>query len=239
MDNWSRGFVFFNKFFMAKAKIIFEDIDLMVVEKPPLMTTTKEKKQETETLEDFLMKIRPNNLSRNGIMHRLDKGTSGLVIVTKNREAFDGLKKQFKERSLIKRYYCLIDGDVSFEGRIDLPIARSKYAFSKFGVNEEGKKALTEFKLIKKYKKDGKIYSLVEVDLKTGRTHQIRVHFSHLRWPLVGDKLYGGEMKEKINRPFLHAYQLIFRHPIGGEKMNIKIDLPRDLKIFLRNYEEV
>ena len=196
---------------------------MMVVEKPPLMTTTKEKKEETGTLEDYLRKVRPNDLPRNGIMHRLDKGTSGLVMVAKNEEAFLSLKKQFKERSLTKKYYCLVGGETSFEGTIDMPIARSKYAFAKFGVSEDGKKALTKFKLIKKYKKNGKIYSLLDIDLKTGRTHQIRVHLSHLRWPLVGDKVYGGETVDGLKRPFLHAYKIVFKHPINDQEMKIEI----------------
>jgi len=223
---------------MEKVKIIFEDKDIMVLEKPPLMTTTKERKGEMGTLEDYLREVRPNDLPRNGIIHRLDKGTSGLILAAKTEEAFLGLKKQFKERSLSKKYYCLVGGDASFEGTIDMPISRSKYSFAKFGVNEEGKKALTKFKLIKKYKKDGKIYSLLEVDLKTGRTHQIRVHFSHLRWPLVGDRVYGGEMVEGLKRPFLHAYKIIFEHPITGQEMRMEADLPKDLSDFLKNYEE-
>jgi len=223
---------------MEEIKIIFEDKDMMVVEKPSLMTTTKEKKGEEGTLEDYLREIRPNNLSRNGIIHRLDKGTSGLILVAKTEEAFLNLKNQFKERSLSKKYYCLVGGDVSFEGTINMPIARSKYVFAKFGVNEEGKTALTKFKLIKKYKKDGKIYSLMEVDLKTGRTHQIRVHFSHLRWPLVGDRVYGGEVIEGLKRPFLHAYQMVFNHPITNREIKIKIDLSKDLQEVLTQYEE-
>lgn len=223
---------------MEKVKIIFEDKDIMVVEKPSLMTTTKEKKEESNTLEDYLHEIRHNNLSRNGIIHRLDKGTSGLVLVAKNEEAFLGLKKQFKERSLTKKYYCLIGGDASFEGTVDMPIARSKYSFAKFGVNEEGKRALTKFKLIKKYKKNGKTYSLLDIDLKTGRTHQIRVHLSHLRWPLVGDKVYGGEVLDGFKRPFLHAYKIIFEHPISNQEMKVEIDLPEDLVEILKKYEE-
>jgi 23S rRNA pseudouridine1911/1915/1917 synthase len=223
---------------MEEIKIIFEDKDMMVVEKPPLMTTTKERKGEEGTLEDYLRKVKPNNLLRNGIVHRLDKGTSGLVMVAKTEEAFLGLKKQFKERSLSKKYYCLVGGDVSFQGVVDMPIARSKYSFAKFGVSEEGKKALTEFKLIKKYKKNGKTYSLLEIDLKTGRTHQIRVHLSHLRWPLVGDRVYGGEVFDGLKRPFLHAYKIIFKHPISNQEMKMEIGLPEDLVEILKKYEE-
>ncbi len=223
---------------MEEIKIIFEDSDILVIEKPALMTTTKEKKEEKGTLEDYLMEVKPNNLPRNGIIHRLDKGTSGLVMVAKTKEAFLGLKTQFKERSLTKKYYCLVGGDVSFEGTIDMPIARSKYAFARFGVNVDGKNALTKFRLIKKYKNEGKIYSLLEVDLKTGRTHQIRVHFSHLRWPLVGDKVYGGEKIDGFKRPFLHAYKIIFKHPISGQEIKLETELPNDLKEVLKKYEE-
>lgn len=223
---------------MEKAKIIYEDNDLMVVKKPPLMTTTKEKKSEENTLEDWLREVRPNDLPRNGIMHRLDKGTSGLVVVAKTDRAFLDLKKQFKERSLTKKYWCLVSGEVSFEGEIDMPIARSKYQFGRFGISEEGKRALTKFKLIKKYRKDGKFYSLLDIDLKTGRTHQIRVHLSHLRWPLVGDKVYGGEMVEGLRRPFLHAYKVVFKHPISGEELKIEIDLAMDLVEVLKKYDE-
>ena len=228
----------FNRFIMEEIKIIFEDEDMMVVEKPSLMTTTKEKKEEKGTFEDYLREVRPNNLPRNGILHRLDKGTSGLIMVAKTEEAFLNLKKQFKERSLVKKYYCLVGGDTPFEGEIDMPIARSKYAFSKFGVNEEGKKALTKFSLVGKYKNEGKIYSLLDIDLKTGRTHQIRVHLSYLRWPLVGDKTYGGEEINGLKRPFLHAYKIIFKHPINKRNIEIKIDLPKDLIEVLNKYEK-
>jgi len=223
---------------MEEVRVIFEDKDILVVEKPSLMTTTKEKKEEEGTLEDYLREIRPNDLPRNGIVHRLDKGTSGLVLVAKNEKAFWGLKKQFKERSLIKKYYCLVGGDAPFEGAIEMPISRSKYAFAKFGVNVEGKRALTKFELVKKYKYKGKIYSLLEIDLKTGRTHQIRVHLSHLRWPLVGDKVYGGESVDGLKRPFLHAYKVILKHPISGQEIKLETELPSDLIEVLEKYEE-
>lgn len=229
---------------MEEIKIIFEDDDLLVVEKPPMMTTTKERKGEEGTLEDYIRKIRPNNLLRNGIIHRLDKGTSGLILIAKNEMAFLNLKKQFKERKVVKKYYCLVGGDVSFEGKIDMPIARSKYSFAKFGVDIDGKNALTEFKVIKKYKKDNKIYSLLEVNLKTGRTHQIRVHFNYLRWPLVGDLVYGGEVLQSeigamIKRPFLHAYQMIFKHPVNNKEIKLEIDLAPDLIQLLKKYDEL
>jgi 23S rRNA pseudouridine1911/1915/1917 synthase len=220
-----------------KIKIIFEDENFLVADKPAGMTTTKEKKGEDGTLEDFLRKIRPNELPRNGIMHRLDKGTSGLVLVAKNDLTFKNFKNQFKNRSLTKKYYCLVGGEVVSDGSINWPIGRSKYGFGKFGVVVDGKEALTEFKLVKKYKRNGKKYSLLEINLKTGRTHQIRVHLSHLKWPLVGDKLYGGEI-DVLTRPFLQAFYLKIKDPVSGEEKIFTTELADDLKKHLEIYEE-
>lgn len=220
-----------------KIKIVFENNDLMVVEKPAGMVTTKERKEE-DTLEDYLRGNFPNELPRNGIIHRLDKGTSGLLLVAKNKESFDYLKQQFKNRLVKKRYYCLVGGEASFDGSINLPIGRSKYSFGKFGVDIDGKRSVTEFFLLKKYIKNEKKYSLLDVNLKTGRTHQIRVHLSHLRWPLVGDKLYGGEMNG-LDRPFLHAHYLEITDPQTKERLKFELDLPEDLKSHLKLYEEI
>ncbi len=219
-----------------KIKIFFENENFMVIEKPAGIVTTKERKEEN-TLEDYLNINYFNNLPRNGIIHRLDKGTSGLLLVAKNKESFDNLKQQFKNRTVEKKYYCLVGGEVTCDGNINLPIGRSKYGFGKFGVEIEGKKAVTEFKLINKYIKNGKKYSFLDINLKTGRTHQIRVHLSHLRWPLVGDKLYGGEFC--LERPFLHAYYLSFSEVKTGKRLIFKSDLPIDLKNHLKLYEKI
>ena len=219
-----------------KVKIVFKNDDFLVAEKPSGMVTTKEGKDDN-TLEDFLKNTYPNDLPRNGIIHRLDKGTSGLVLVARNEKSFINFKKQFKDRSVKKKYFCLVCGEAVVDGSIDLPISRSRYGFGKFGVSVDGKRALTEFKLVKKYIRDGKKYSLLEVNLKTGRTHQIRVHLSHLRWPLVGDKLYGGESNE-LNRPFLHASYLEVNDPITNKKLVFESKLPIDLEEHLTFYEE-
>lgn len=221
-----------------KVKIIFEDKDLLLVEKVTGLTTTKEKKGEKGTLEDILIEIRPNDLDRNGIVHRLDKGTSGLIIMAKNELALKNLKEQFKKRKVIKKYNCLIEGDSSADGTINAPIGRSKYSFGKFKVGVDGKESLTEFKVIDKYKKGDKKYSLLEINLKTGRTHQIRVHMSYLGWPLVGDKTYGGKTDE-INRPFLHAVFIQFKHPVSNEVLSFNSDLAVDLKECLKKYEKI
>lgn len=220
-----------------KVKVVFENDNFLVVEKPAGMVTTKEGKDDN-TLEDFLKENYPNNLPRNGIIHRLDKGTSGLVLVARGEESFVNFKKQFKDRLVRKKYFCLVCGEAVIDGSIDLPISRSKYGFAKFGVSVDGKRALTEFKLVKKYIRDGKKYSLLEVNLKTGRTHQIRVHLSHLRWPLVGDKLYGGD-QNGLNRPFLHASYLEVNDPIINKKLVFESKLPIDLEEHLTFYEEI
>jgi len=221
----------------TKIKIVFENNDFLVVEKPTGMTTTKERKNEEGTLEDYLRNIRNNNLPRNGIVHRLDKGTSGLVLVAKNNESLISFKHQFKTRLVSKKYFCLVGGATSMDGSIDWPIERSKHSFGKFGVGVDGKRALTEFRLLSRYIKNNKKYSLIEVNLKTGRTHQIRVHMNYLRWPLVGDRLYGGEA-DSLERPFLHAHELEINDPNTGRKLKFNSKLPSDLKKHLRLYEK-
>ena len=221
-----------------KVRVVFENDNFLVMEKPTGMVVTKEKRGEMNTLEDWLRKNYPNNLSRNGIIHRLDKGTSGLLLVAKNKKSFKELKDQFKNRTVKKNYYCLVSGEVVESGSINLPIGRSKRGFGKFGVSVEGKEALTEFKLVRKYIRDGKKYSFLEVSLKTGRTHQIRVHLSHLRWPLVGDEVYGGEVNG-LKRPFLHAAYLAINSPESGERLVFQSNLSTDLRNHLKFYEEV
>jgi 23S rRNA pseudouridine1911/1915/1917 synthase len=220
-----------------KVKIVFDNINFLVLNKPAGMVTTKEGK-DNNTLEDSLRVISPNDLPRNGIIHRLDKGTSGLLLVAKNKKTFNNFKEQFKKRTVKKKYYCLVCGEVVGDGSINLPISRSRYSFGRFGVSVDGKEALTEFRLIKKYIKDNKKYSLLEINLKTGRTHQIRVHLSHLRWPLVGDETYGGELNG-LKGPFLHAAYLEVNDPRTGKRLIFESGLPVELKKHLNLYEEI
>ena len=215
---------------MEEIKIIYEDNAILVLNKPAGIVTTKENSKEW-TLEDWLVKNRPNGLLRQGIAHRLDKGTSGIVITAKNEESLKDLKLQFKKRLVGKYYVAVVSGDLPSSGEIDMPIDRSKYSFGRFKVHEDGKNARTLFKVIKKMMIEGKKYSLVEINLKTGRTHQIRVHLSYLGWPLLGDKLYGGLMVGGILRPFLHAKRL----EILGKV--VEAPLAADLKNILDKYE--
>ncbi|MFA5025343.1 MAG: RluA family pseudouridine synthase [Candidatus Shapirobacteria bacterium] len=214
-----------------KAKIVYQDRDILVLDKAAGVVCTKEGRKVSDTLEDWLIdKFKKNELPRQGIVHRLDKGTSGLMIVARTEKMRSELVKKFKSRTIKKIYTALIGGDLPRDGEIKVPIGRSKYSFGKFAVSEEGKEAETHFKLIKKYQYLDKFYSLVEINLKTGRTHQIRVHFSYLGWPLVGDFTYGGKELFGLKRPFLQAKKLEFMHPITEKVLVFESNLAGDLQ---------
>jgi len=210
-------------------KIIYEDSEMLVINKPAGIVTTNENSKNFKSIENWIKENKPNGLLREGIVHRLDKGTSGILVVAKTEDALENLKKQFKQRLVKKHYLALAGGDLPADGQINMPINRSKYSFGKFKVDEEGKKAVTEFKLLKKIKIAGKIFSLVDINLKTGRTHQIRVHLSYLGWPLAGDKIYGGLAVAGLERPFLHAYELTIKQPQTKKMLIFKAQLPPDL----------
>jgi len=217
-----------------KAKIIYQDKDILIINKKSGVVSTKEGRKDKETLEDWLIqKFGKNDLPRQGVVHRLDKGTSGLMVVVKNTETRNEILEMFKKREIKKTYLALVEGDLPKDGEINVPINRSKYVFGKFTVSEDGKVAETSFKLLKKYYRDNKVYSLIEIDLKTGRTHQIRVHFSYLKWPLVGDLTYGGTKLLGLSRPFLESIKLEFKHPETGVNLSFEGELASDLKELL------
>lgn len=214
---------------MEEIKINFEDNNLLVLEKPAGMVVANENGREAETVEEWLFKKGLGvGLWRQGIAHRLDKGTSGLLLVAKTKQYLEFLKNLFKERKIKKRYVALVSGEVSADGVIKMPIGRSRQYFSCFKVREDGKISETHFRREAVIEFLGKKYSLVSIDLKTGRTHQIRVHFKYLGWPLVGDKIYGGEMGMGIERPFLHATEINFEYH-EGKLMQFRSRISTDL----------
>ncbi len=214
-----------------KAEIIYKDEDILVLNKRAGVVCTKEGREEKETLEDWLAEeFGKNTLPRQGIVHRLDKGTSGLMVVARSKAAREKLSEMFKKHLIKKTYWALVEGNLPGEGEIKMPIARSKYVFGRFAVGVEGKEAWTIFKLLKKYYWEEKYYSLVEIDLKSGRTHQIRVHFNYLGWPLVGDTIYKGKTLLGLERPFLQSKKLEFEHPVKGKLMKFECDLASDLE---------
>lgn len=244
-------------------RIIYEDNNMLVIDKPAGIVVFPEgqtliKQQATEellrekTLIDLLIEEKPElknvgESPRYGIVHRLDKDTSGVLLVAKTSEALIFLQKQFKNREVEKKYICLVHGHVKDDkGEIKTLLARSpkdgrkqKVYLEKEPHPESAREAITEFKVLK----DFKGYTLLEVEMKTGRRHQIRCHFSYLQHPIAGDKLYGfrnTKEPKNLSRQFLHAQKIKIQLPTitggtTGEIKEFESDLPEDLKIIINN----
>ena len=182
------------------------------------------------TLVNAIMNICKSSLSgiggeiRPGIVHRLDKDTSGLIIVAKNDKAHINLSEQIKNREITKKYIALVRGVVKENiATIDMPIARSDKDRKKMAVKKDGKNAVTHFNVLKRY--DG--YTLLDIKIDTGRTHQIRVHLAEIGYPIVGDFVYSnGKNPFEVVGQMLHAKSLEFKHPITGEQMKLEAPLP-------------
>jgi len=231
---------------ISPARIVFEDKALLVIEKASGITTTREGAGKGSATiqdwaeanifdEDFFRNQRGRFRERSGIVHRLDKDTSGLLVIAKNQDAFANLQKQFKERRVEKEYLTLVDGDIPREGSIVAPIGRGRGKY--FSVRPGARKSATNYSLLKKINFQGKTYSFVRVFPQTGRTHQIRVHFRYLGFPIVGDKIYGNSNLPFPVRLFLHACRLKFLHPETNTCLDIAIDLPRDLDRYLKKLD--
>jgi len=214
--------------------IRFENSDIIVVNKPPGMTTHPAPGNRSGTLVNALLGLLPelaegSGPERPGIVHRLDKDTSGLIVIAKNRKALDNLSDQFKSRQVQKVYLALVKGYVRPEtGLIDAPIGRDHIHHKKMSIVSSGRPAQTLYR-VKSYLEG---YTLLTVEPKTGRTHQIRVHLAKINYPIVGDTTYGIS-SELVSRQFLHAYKLAFRLPSTGEQVTFTTQLPTDLKAAL------
>ncbi len=177
---------------------------------------------------------------RSGIAHRLDKETSGIILVAKNPTSFEYLQKEFKEREVEKTYLALAHGDVIPRvGEVRVPVGRLEFNRMRFGVVAGGRESLTEYKVLQTFKNKSGICSLVELYPKTGRTHQIRVHLKHLNFPIVSDELYAGRKtarndRKELGRLFLHAAGITFTHPTTGKRMSFLAPLPVELENYLR-----
>lgn len=181
---------------------------------------------------------------RPGIVHRLDKDTSGLIVVAKTDVAHQRLVEMFKNRQIEKKYQALVSGHLSVDnGRIEAAIGRHPVSRKKMSIDgARAREAVTEFEVLRRYGKGMSASTLVDVHLLTGRTHQIRVHFQSIRHGLIGDKTYGNakinqwfEAKTGLSRQFLHAYRLAFIHPITKKQVDLRVDLPADLQLVLKN----
>lgn len=211
-------------------EVVYEDNDIIVVNKPKGLVVHPANGNPDGTLVNAIMSICKGSLSgiggeiRPGIVHRLDKDTSGLLIVAKNDQAHIKMSEQIKNREVKKIYVALVRGQVpEEEATINMPIARSTKDRKKMAVSKTGKEAVTHFKVLKRYNK----YTLLEVKIDTGRTHQIRVHLSEIGYPVIGDTVYSnGKNEFEIRGQMLHAKSLDFEHPITGKQMHLEADLP-------------
>ncbi len=214
--------------------IVYEDEDLMIINKPSGLVVHPGSGNYTHTLVNGLMAYTKdlsniNGLARVGIVHRIDKDTSGLMVVAKNNKAHALLADMFKEHSIKRTYLALLTGELPYDNAvIDAPIKRDSNNFNKMGVFEGGKKAITHLKVIKRFKG----YTLVSLNLETGRTHQIRVHMKYIGYPIYNDPVYNNKEASKFGQ-FLHSWQIEFEHPITHEKLAFTAEMPKEMKDFI------
>ena len=223
--------------------VIYEDNDIIVINKPKGMVVHPANGNPDGTLVNAVMNKCKDSLSgiggeiRPGIVHRLDKDTSGAIIVAKNDKAHIALSEQLKNHEVKKTYLALVRGIIKEnEATINMPIARSKKDRKKMDVDKDGKEAITHFKVLGRYKNK---YTLLQINLETGRTHQIRVHLSHIGYPIIGDEVYSnGKNEWNVSGQCLHAWKLEFIHPITGKKISLEAEIPEYLKNIIKELEE-
>ena len=216
-------------------KVVYDDEFLIVIDKPVGIAAHPSPGWQGATVVGAIFAAgyqlaTSGAAERQGVVHRLDVGTSGLMVVAKNEIAYSSLKDQFRNRTVSKVYHALVQGHIDpTVGTIDAPIDRHPREDYRFAVVANGKPSITHYKTLEVFP----AVTLLEIELETGRTHQIRVHFSALHHPLVGDLTYGSDpalaMKLSISRPWLHAKQLAFDHPGSGERMSFSAEYPADL----------
>ena len=212
-----------------KLDIVFEDEHFAVINKPqgmvvhPASSYTKNDTLVNALLADMDKLSSINGVIRPGIVHRLDKDTSGLIVIAKTDEAHKSLASQIEKKTARRIYYGLCDGNFKEDtGTIDAPIARNKRDRKKMGIDPDGRRAVTHYKVLERFGK----YTLVRFELETGRTHQIRVHASYIHHPIVGDEVYGGSTNLYKKGQLLHARQLVLMHPITKEIVEFEAELP-------------
>jgi len=237
-------------------RVIYEDECLLGVDKPSGMVVNNAKSAKRQfRLYDWIKKnkkVKIENcdkesefVERLGIVHRLDKDTSGVLLIAKKPEYFRFLQEQFKKRLVKKTYLALVSGVLREKGVISVPIRRNPFNRRKFGVFVGGKPSLTEYiKIDQMTTEAGEKVNLVEIYPKTGRTHQIRVHFRHINCPLISDSVYGGRKKVRQDmrwcpRLFLHALKLEIKHPKTNKKLQLKAELAEDLNKVLKKLKKV
>jgi len=216
-------------------EIVYEDEDLLVINKPQGLVVHPCSSTKSGTLVNGLLaKVKDlsgiNGVLRPGIIHRLDKNTSGLMLVAKNDFSHKVLSEQIKNKTCHRTYLALVDGHLkNSEGKIETFIDRNKKDRKKMAVSDSGKWAVTNYKVLKEYEK----YSLVQFDLQTGRTHQIRVHSAFLGHPVVGDDVYGKKLNS-LEGQLLHSYRISFVHPKKQKTLVFECNLPKYFEDFIK-----
>ncbi|MCF2949829.1 23S rRNA pseudouridine(1911/1915/1917) synthase RluD [Paraglaciecola aquimarina] len=225
--------------------IVYEDEHILVINKPMNLVVHPGAGNGDGTVLNALLNHAPEiaNVPRAGIVHRLDKDTTGLMVVAKTIPAQTHLVEQLQAREISREYEAVVIGTMVAGGTVDAPIGRHPTKRTNMAVRESGKPAVTHYRVIEKFR----AHTYVRLKLESGRTHQIRVHMSHLRYPLVGDQAYGGrpkppkacseemvEMLRKFRRQALHAIQLELTHPVTGEWLSWKAPLPNDFVALLK-----
>ncbi|WP_405102333.1 RluA family pseudouridine synthase [Oceanobacillus sp. FSL H7-0719] len=221
--------------------IIYEDSDLLVINKPRGMVVHPSAGHGSGTLVNALL-YHCNDLSgihgveRPGIVHRIDKDTSGLLIVAKNDQAHIGLSEQLAKREVERKYIALVHGEIPHEsGMVDAPIGRDPKNRQRMAVVDNGKSAITHFRVLNRFPD----YTYIECKLETGRTHQIRVHMRYIDFPLVGDPLYGPRKTMELGGQALHAKSVGFMHPIKNEWMHFESEIPAYFAEALKTIEKM
>lgn len=210
--------------------IVYEDDYLLVINKPKGLVVHPGDGHHNDTLVNALIYAKKelstvNGLERIGIVHRIDKDTSGLLLICKDNFTHKEIAKQLEDHSMHREYIALVDGVIRTDsGKIIGKIGRDKNNRLKMAIdNQNGKEAITHFEVVERFSK----YTLIKCRLETGRTHQIRVHMSSIGYPIVGDKLYGGSTNLYNNGQLLHAYKLTFFHPILKKEISLEVNLPQ------------
>lgn len=221
--------------------IVYEDNEILVINKPKGLVVHPAAGNQTGTLVNALLNAYPEliHIPRAGIVHRLDKDTTGLLIVAKTLEAHTSLVSQLQARTLKREYEAIVWGVIPSGATVKAPIARNEFDRKKMAVSNKGKEAITHYRVLKRFK----AHSHLRVQLETGRTHQIRVHMAHIQSPIVGDKTYGGrlrvpkgasesllQMLRLFPRQALHAKALSIQHPKTYENLSFEIPLPEDMQ---------
>jgi len=225
-------------------KIIYEDDSLFVIDKPAgwivnEAATTKDQPVLQTWLRQFDYPLVNDPDSRHGIVHRLDKETSGVMIVAKDKDAFDKLQAEFKAREVQKTYIALVHGKlIPEEGKIEVPVGRLPWRRDRFGVVAGGRNSLTLYKVLEFFPGNNAGHTLVEFHPKTGRTHQIRIHCKYIGHAIVADEFYAGRKTARNDRKwcprlFLHATSIKFIHPVNEEPVEFFSNLPKDLESVL------